>query len=92
MLIYDEENWPLLRAYRNIPGLEACNVHKLNLLKLAPGGNLGRFIIWSSAAFRQLDNVFGNQEILSIEKKGWSLPRSICANADVSKLLDSDVL
>ena len=45
LLVFEEENCPLLRAFRNIPGVDSCNVHQLNLLKLAPGGNLGRFII-----------------------------------------------
>ena len=26
----------------------------LNLLKLAPGGHVGRFIIWTEAAFKKL--------------------------------------
>lgn len=30
------------------------NVDKLNLLKLAPGGHLGRFCIWTQSAFDRL--------------------------------------
>lgn len=71
LLVYEEENCPLLRAHRNIPGLDSCNVHKLNLLQLAPGGTLGRFIVWSSAAFKVLNNVFGTYESPSVEKHGW---------------------
>ncbi|KAG7593929.1 Ribosomal protein L4 domain superfamily [Arabidopsis thaliana x Arabidopsis arenosa] len=32
----------LVEAFRNIPGIDICNVERLNLLKLAPGGHLGR--------------------------------------------------
>ena len=31
------------------------------LLQLAPGGHLGRFIVWTKSAFEQLDSVFGTQ-------------------------------
>ena len=34
---------------RNIPGIELCSVDRLGLLTLAPGGHLGRFIIWTKA-------------------------------------------
>ncbi len=29
------------------------------MLQLAPGGHLGRFIIWTKSAFDQLDSIFG---------------------------------
>ena len=29
-------------------------VDNLNLLKLAPGGHVGRFVIWTEAAFKKL--------------------------------------
>ena len=31
----------------------------LNLLQLAPGGHVGRFVIWTEAAFSALDSIFG---------------------------------
>ena len=43
------------QAFRNIPGVELACVDRLNLLKLAPGGHLGRFVIWTQAAFEKLD-------------------------------------
>jgi len=80
----------LALAFRNIPGVEVANVSRLNLLKLAPGGHLGRFIIWTKAAFEQLDNVFGTQSKASVQKKGYRLPRPVMANADVVRLVASD--
>ena len=40
----------MTRAFRNIPGVELCSVDRLGLLSLAPGGHLGRFIIWTKSA------------------------------------------
>jgi hypothetical protein len=48
-----------VRAFRNIFGLDIANVNALNLLSLAPGGHLGRFLIWTKSAFAQLDKIFG---------------------------------
>ncbi|MCP6198867.1 50S ribosomal protein L4, partial [Klebsiella pneumoniae] len=50
-LIIFNKDQGLTRAFRNIPGVELLNVNKLNLLKLAPGGHLGRFVIWTQSAF-----------------------------------------
>ena len=49
----------IARAFRNLPGVEVASVDALNLLQLAPGGHLGRFIIWTKSAFEKLDAVFG---------------------------------
>jgi len=51
LLVYHEDglqkNNDMVKAFRNIPGLDLCHVSRLNLLQLAPGGLLGRFIIWT---------------------------------------------
>ena len=39
------------------PGKLRC----LCVVQLAPGGHLGRFIIWTRSAFDRLDEVFGEQ-------------------------------
>lgn len=46
LVIYSGNNG-VEQAFRNIPGVEVMSVDRLNLLKLAPGGHLGRFCIWS---------------------------------------------
>jgi len=48
-----------LRAFRNLPGLDFCHVHSLSILKLAPGGHIGRFVVWTKSAFEQLESIFG---------------------------------
>merc|ERR1712217_858182 len=50
LVVYKEDNG-IVRSMRNIPGVETACVDRLNLLKLAPGGNFGRFIIWTQGAF-----------------------------------------
>ncbi|KAG7672355.1 hypothetical protein KSW81_001319 [Nannochloris sp. 'desiccata'] len=78
------------RAFRNIPGVEVAHVDRLNLLQLAPGGHLGRFIIWTKSAFAKLDTVFGTTETESTQKKGYKLPRNIMTNPDIARLINSD--
>ncbi|TKC43839.1 hypothetical protein EI555_020699 [Monodon monoceros] len=48
-----------IKAFRNIPGITLLNISKLNVLKLAPGGHVGRSCIWTESAFRRLDELYG---------------------------------
>jgi large subunit ribosomal protein L4e len=77
-------------AFANIAGLEIADVNKLNLLRLAPGGHLGRFIIWTRSAFEQLDKIWGTVAKPSVVKRGFSIPRTILHNPDIARLLRSD--
>jgi len=43
------------RSFRNIPSVSTCSFRALNLLKLAPGGHIGRFCIWSYGSFIKLE-------------------------------------
>lgn len=72
----------LLKGFRNIPGVETCPVDALNLLQLAPGGHLGRFVIWTSAAIKQLDSVYD-------AKKGYSIPNNVVSQSDLTRLINS---
>jgi large subunit ribosomal protein L4e len=89
LVVYGEKG-PLVKALRNIPGVETTSVHPLNLLQLAPGGHLGRFLIWTKDAFLALDTVFGTYKKASQEKGGYMLPRGIIANADINRIISSD--
>ena len=42
----------------SIDGLEFTRVNELNIDKLAPGGKVGRFIIWSEKAIEDLRNLY----------------------------------
>ncbi|CAF9915193.1 hypothetical protein IMSHALPRED_002370 [Imshaugia aleurites] len=85
----DEDGKELVRAFRNIPGVETSSVFALNLLQLAPGGHLGRFIVWTSSAFAALDEIYGSTTTPSALKKDFLLPSNVIHNADISRLINS---
>ncbi|KAH9306391.1 hypothetical protein KI387_010795, partial [Taxus chinensis] len=90
LIVYGTEGAKIVRAFRNLPGVEVACVDRLNLLKLAPGGHLGRFIIWTKSAFEKLDAVFGTFDKESLQKKGYVLPRSKMVNSDLARIVNSD--
>merc|ERR1711918_215338 len=58
---------------------------------LAPGGHLGRFVVFTESAFGKLDALYGGKNgSLSTEKKGYRLPRSIMTNSDLPRIINSD--
>jgi len=91
-LIIHTKNWSnsLVKSFRNIPGVELCNVKRLNLLTLAPGGHLGRFVIWTESAFKKLNAIFGTLKKPSKQKHGFRIPRPVITNADLTRIINSD--
>jgi hypothetical protein len=89
LVVYAEDKG-LRQAFRNLPGVELANVDRLNLLQLAPGGHLGRFIIWTRGAFAKLNSIYGSISRESAVKVGYTLPRNIMSNSDVTRLINSD--
>jgi large subunit ribosomal protein L4e len=91
LVVYDPEvdGKELSRSFRNIAGVETSSVFALNLLQLAPGGHLGRFIIWTSAAFKALDTIYGSNTVPSALKKDFLLPSPVVHQADVGRLINS---
>ena len=91
LVIYDPavDGKDLVKGFRNIPGVETCPVTALNLLQLAPGGHLGRFIVWSSAAFKALDEIYGSQTEVSQHKRDFLLPSNCVSQADLARLINS---
>jgi len=85
----DEDGKEIVRAFRNIPGVETSSVYALNLLQLAPGGHLGRFVIWSSSAFTALDKIYGSTTEPSALKRDFLLPSNVVAQPDIAKLINS---
>lgn len=55
LLVYDISEG-LDKTYHNLSGVDLANVDNLSLLDLAPGGHLGRFIMWTKG---ELDSLFG---------------------------------
>eukprot|EP00759_Apiculatamorpha_spiralis_P050908 PhF_6_TR4980/c0_g1_i1/m.7048/K02930/RP-L4e, RPL4; large subunit ribosomal protein L4e len=76
-------------AFANIRGVDVANVNFLNLLQLAPGGHLGRFVIWSKKAFEALNNIYGTTTKVSAVKAGFQLPKPIVKNTDIGRVINS---
>jgi len=89
LVIYGEDSG-IVKAMRNIPGVETANVERLNLLSLAPGGQFGRFVIWTEGAFKKLSEIYGTLKSGAPMKKGYTLPRPMMENADVARIINSD--
>jgi len=89
LIVYGKDEG-LRKAFRNIPGIDTMSVDKMNLLKLAPGGHVGRFVIWTESAFKRLNELFGSWKVPSTLKKGYNLPQPKMANTDLSRLLRSE--
>jgi len=70
LVVYNEDNG-IVKAFRNLPGVELVNVRRLNLLQLAPGGHLGRFVIWTEGAFALLDDIYGTFDKVAVYKKDY---------------------
>ncbi|KAJ1817477.1 60S ribosomal protein L4B [Coemansia sp. RSA 2599] len=88
LVVYAEDKG-ITHAFRNLPGVELVSVTRLNLLQLAPGGHLGRFVIWTQPAFEALNKVFGTQTEASQQKIGYTLPAPLISNPDVSRIITS---
>jgi len=92
LVIFNEkvnEKVTLTRAFRNIPGVDLVCVTRLNLLKLAPGGHVGRFVVWTQDAFERLDKLYGTATQAATEKKDYHVPRNIMTTTDLSRIINS---
>merc|ERR1740123_499530 len=90
LIVYGDENPLVKRTARNLPGVDTCSVHGLNLLQLAPGGHLGRFVIYTADAFKALNTVFGTYREKGIEKSGYQLNRNCMSVCDIARIINSD--
>jgi len=88
LIIYNQKS-PLCYAFRNLPGVELCSVNRLNLLQLAPGGHLGRFIIWTRDAYERLNTLYGTYRKPSALKAGYRIPRPVITCSDLGRIINS---
>ncbi|XP_052868863.1 60S ribosomal protein L4 [Anopheles cruzii] len=89
LVIYAKDEG-LRKAFRNIPGVDTMSVYKMNLMKLAPGGHVGRLCVWTESAFAKLDDIYGTWKEKSKCKKNYNLPTPIMANTDLSRLFKAE--
>lgn len=90
LIVYGDANEGVKRTARNLPGVDVCHVNRLNLLQLAPGGHLGRFVLFTKDAFEALNNVFGSYRAKGIQKSGYQLARHSLDCADLARIINSD--
>lgn len=90
LIVHASTSADLTKAFRNIEGVDLCHVDRLNVLQLAPGGHLGRLVVWTKDAFEKIDKIYGTATEKSTEKVNYSLPRSMIANADVTRIINSE--
>jgi large subunit ribosomal protein L4e len=89
LVVYNEDKG-ITKAFRNLPGVDLAQVERLNLLQLAPGGHVGRFIVWTKSAFDRLNDIYGAVDRESKQKSGYTLPQNIMHNSDLTRLINSD--
>jgi large subunit ribosomal protein L4e len=89
LVVYNEDKG-ITKAFRNLPGVDLAQVERLNLLQLAPGGHVGRFIVWTKSAFDRLNDIYGAVDRVSKQKSGYTLPQNIMHNSDLTRLINSD--
>jgi large subunit ribosomal protein L4e len=90
LVIHASTSPDLARAFRNIEGVDLCHVDRLNLLQLAPGGHIGRLVVWTQDAFEKLDAIYGTHTAKSTEKSNYRMPRAMVSNADITRIINSD--
>lgn len=91
LVIYSKDDG-ITRAFRNIPGVDLCNVERLSVLKLAPGGTMGRLCVYTAGAFSKLQLLYGRSDGVGTAplKKGYHLPRPMLENADIARIINSE--
>ncbi|KAG9391495.1 Ribosomal protein L4/L1e [Carpediemonas membranifera] len=80
MVVYAEDNG-IARSFRNIAGVTVAKVDALNLLDLAPGGHMGRFVIWTEGAIAKLDEIYAAK-----------MHRAISTETELKNVLENDAV
>ncbi|ABW98199.1 rpl1 (nucleomorph) [Hemiselmis andersenii] len=86
-LIIFEKN---ARAFRNIPGIETCCIDYLNIQKLAPGGHVGRFCIWTYKSFSKLDQIYYQGNLNSFSKNEKKKENNLMTNSNLKVVINSN--
>ena len=89
LFVVDDDGQNLVRALRNIPGVDTLHVSRLNIRQLAPGGQLGRFTVFTQGAIQKLGAEFGNHNGCSV-RNGYRLKREVLTNPDIGAIINSD--
>ncbi len=69
-----------LKAFSNLQGLEMLNINCLNLLKLCPGGQMGRLTVFTRSAFMKLESLFSEER-----KQGFYIPDNVITSDNLDE-------
>ncbi|KCZ80369.1 hypothetical protein H312_02237 [Anncaliia algerae PRA339] len=92
ILIVYKEKTSMVKAFRNIEGVDLIGVDRLNIIDLCPGGHAGRLILWVEDAFEALNDIYGKFYEEAKGKKGYCLPTSITSAEDVEAVFYTDAV
>lgn len=92
LVVVGDDSASLVRALRNVPGVDTVNVRRLNIRLLAPGGHMGRLTVYTESAMRALAEEFGSHNGSAPNKRGYTLRREVLSNPDVSSIINSDAV
>lgn len=56
ILVVIKDDFGIVKASRNLPGVDVIKFENLSIANLAPGGLSGRLILWAQSAFNDLKN------------------------------------
>jgi len=90
LFVVGDESVSLSRALRNIPGVNTVHVKRLNIRHLAPGSQVGRFAIYTEAAFKELEQQFGSGRAPGSGRKHFLLKKEVIVNSDIGGIINSD--
>lgn len=92
LFVVNDEADSLIKALRNIPGVSTLNVKQLNISHLAPAGQVGRFVVYTASAMKELERQFGSAKAPGVARKNYLLHRTVLSSSDISGLINSDAI
>lgn len=92
LFVVGDESVSLSRALKNIPGVNSIHVNRLNIRHLAPGSQVGRFVIYTESAFKALSSQFGTFKAAGSGRKNFTLKREVIGNSDIAGIINSDAV
>jgi large subunit ribosomal protein L4e len=84
MVVYAEGD-NVEHGFRGISGVTMEKVECMNLLNLAPGGHMGRFVIWTKKAFEKLDEIYA-------AKANFHMPTPMIKQTDFTRFFQSEAM
>jgi len=91
VLIVTGKNSPVLKASRNLPGVDAVTTTSLNVDLLAPGAEAGRLVVWTKSAIEELGKEKKQEQNVAVKTEKRIDARSIKSEKETKALAKKDV-